>query len=85
MREFYALSPEDAYSILAAFSEIHGCEDKLKLIPPNEEEVEAAETVEDIDEQKKERLVPFAFLLCQIPVDVTTEYCNRADEKSGLT
>lgn len=85
VREFYAMSQEDAYSILEAIAEIHGCTDKLKLIPPTEEDVEAADTAEDIEEQKTERLAPFAFSLCKIPIGATIEYCNRADEKSGLT
>lgn len=85
IREFYAMSPEDAYSILEAIAEIHGCTDKLKLIPPSEEEVKAADTAEEIEEQKKERMAQFAFSLCQIPVGATIEYCNRGDEKSGLT
>ena len=54
VREFYAMSPEDAYSILEAIAEIHGCTDKLKLIPPNEENVTTVDTTEDIKEQKKE-------------------------------
>lgn len=85
VREFYAMSPEDAYAILAAIAEIHGCEDKLKLIPPSEDDVEAAETAEDVKEEKKERLAPFAFSLCDIPIGATIEYSNNADEKSGLT
>lgn len=85
VREFYAMSPDDAYSILAAIAEIHGCEDKLKLIPPSADQAKAEDTAEDIEEQKKERLAPFAFSLCQIPVGATIQYCNRADEKSGLT
>ena len=85
VREFYAMPPEDAYSILEAIAEIHGRADKLKLIPPSDEDAAAADTAEDIEEQKKERLAPFAFSLCQIPVGATIEYCNRADEKSGLT
>jgi len=85
VREFYAMSPEDAYSILAAIAEIHGCEDKLKLVPPSEEQVEAENTAEDIKAQKKERLAPFSFSICQIPVGATIEYYNRSDEKSGLT
>lgn len=85
IREFYAMSPEDAYSILEAIAEIHGCTDKLKLIPPSEEDVKAADTAEEIEEQKKERMAQFAFSLCQIPVGATIEYCNRGDEKSGLT
>ena len=85
VREFYAMTPEDAYSILEAIAEIHGCSDKLKLIPPSKEDVEAADTAEEIKEQKKERTAPFAFSLCQIPVGATIEYCNSRDEKSGLT
>ena len=85
VREFYAMSPEDAYSILEAIAEINGCTDKLKLLPLSAEEAAAADTAEDIEEQKKERLAPFKFSLCQIPVGVTIEYCNRSDEKSGLT
>ena len=50
VREFYAMSPEDAYSILAAIAEIHGCEDKLTLVPLSKEQVEAENTAEDIQE-----------------------------------
>lgn len=85
VREFYAMSPEDAYAILAAIAEIHGCEDKLQLIPPSDDDVEAEETAEDVKEEKKERLAPFAFSLCDIPIGATIEYSNNADEKSGLT
>ena len=84
VREFYAMSPEDAYAILAAIAEINGCEDKLKLLPPSEYDTEAEETARDIEEQKKERLAPFAFSLCQIPVGAAVEYFNRNDDKSGL-
>lgn len=85
VREFYAMSPEDAYAILEAIAEIHGCLDKLKLIPPSTEESAAANTAEDIEEQKKERQAPFSFSRCQIPIGATIEYCNRADNNSGLT
>ena len=85
VREFYAMSPQDAYSILEAIAEMHGCTDKLKLIPPSVEDVAAADTAEDIEELKKERLAPFRFSLCQIPIGATIEYYNKADEKSGLT
>ena len=84
VREFYAMTPEDAYSILEAIAEIHGCTDRLKRFPLSETEARAEETAEDIEEQRKERLAPFSFALCQIPVGAAIEYCNRADEKSGL-
>lgn len=85
IREFYAMAPEDAYSILEAIAEIHGCADKLKKIPPSDEEVAAADTAEDIEDVKKERLAPFTFSCCKIPVGAVVEYWNRSDEKSGIT
>lgn len=59
VREFYAMSPEDAYSILEAIAEIHGCTDRLKRFPLSETDARAEETAEDIEEQRKERLAPF--------------------------
>ena len=44
VREFYAMSPEDAYSILEAIAEIHGCADKLKRIAMDEAQKQAEET-----------------------------------------
>ena len=49
MREFYAMSPEDAYSILEAIAEIHGCADKLKRIAMDEAQKKAEETAQEID------------------------------------
>lgn len=34
VREFYAMSPEEAFSLLQAMAEIHNCTDKLKLVQP---------------------------------------------------
>lgn len=44
------MTPQDAYSILEAMAEIHGCMDKLKLIPPSSDDVTAADTAEDTEE-----------------------------------
>ncbi len=38
VREFYAMSREDAYSLLEAIAEINGMEDKLKLWKETDEE-----------------------------------------------
>ena len=53
MREFYAMSPEDAYSILEAIAEIHGCADKLKRIDMDEAQKQAEETAQEIDAEHK--------------------------------
>ena len=66
VREFYAMSPEDAYSILEAIAEIHGCADKLKRIAMDEAQKQAEETAQEIEEEHKERLSPFTFSMCNI-------------------
>jgi len=85
VREFYAMSPEDAYSILEAIAEINGCADRLKLIEPNAEEIMAEETARDIDSESKERLSPFSFVMCQIPAGAVLEYSNRGNPNTGTT
>lgn len=74
VREFYAMSPEDAYSILEAIAEIHGCCDKLKLIAMSEEEKTAEQTAQEIDTESSERLSNFSFTMCQIPKGATITY-----------
>lgn len=83
VREFYAMSPEDAYSILLAIAEIHGMEDNLHLVPPSVNETADAETAEEVAEEKRERLAPFSFERCEIPVGSEIEFCGSA-EKGGL-
>ena len=77
IREFYAMSPEDAYSILEAIAEIHNCADKLKLVQPNEEEQKAEETAKDIDTESTERAANFSFGKCQIPIGAKIEFCDN--------
>ena len=74
VREFYAMSPEDAYSILEAIAEIHGCGDKLTLVAMSEEEKTAEQTAQEIDTESSERLSNFSFTMCQIPIGATITY-----------
>ena len=66
VREFYAMSPEDAYSILEAIAEIHNCTDKLKIVTPSEKEKEAEQIAQEIDTESTERLANFSFGKCGI-------------------
>lgn len=77
VREFYAMSPEDAYSILEAIAEIHGCGDKLKIVAPSEEERTAEQTAQEIDTESTERAANFSFSKCQIPVGAKIEYYDN--------
>lgn len=76
VREFYAMTPEDAYSILEAIAEIHGCGDKLTLVTPNESEARAEATAQEIDTEVSERAANFSFSKCQIPVGAAITYAN---------
>ena len=79
IREFYAMSPEDAYSILEAIAEIHGRADKLRLIAMDEAQKQAEETAQEIDAEHKERLAPFRFSMCNISPGEEIEYCNNPE------
>ncbi len=85
VREFYAMSPEDAYSILEAIAEIHNRIDKLKLIEPSDEEVDAEGVAREIEEKKKERAIPFSFDLCHIPVGATLQFWRTATQETNIT
>lgn len=43
VREYYEMSAQDAYSIFEAMAQLHGTEDRLKLIEPSEEEEQEEE------------------------------------------
>lgn len=83
IREFYAMPPEDAYAILEAIAEIHGCADKLKLAKPSEDELVAEETAREIVEESKERAAPFRFSMCNIPMGSEIEFYCRGNENTG--
>lgn len=66
VREFYAMSAEDAYSILEAIAEINGQTEKLKRIAMTAEEQTAESIAEEVEEVHKERMSPFTFSKCGI-------------------
>jgi plastocyanin len=78
------MSPEDAYSLLEAIAEIHGCLDKLKLITPSSEEALAEVTAQEIDTESTERASNFSFSKCQIPVGDEIEYAYDENLKAKV-
>lgn len=74
VREFYAMSPEDAFAILEAIAEINGCRDRLKRIVPNAEEQQAEKIAQEIDTESTERASNFSFSKCLISVGEFIEY-----------
>lgn len=96
VREFYAMAPEDAYAILEAIAEIHGCTESLKLVTPSAEEAQAEETAKEVDTEHTEKASNFSFFKCQIAVGEQIEYAydssitatvvgDRAIEYNGTT
>lgn len=85
VREFYAMSAEDAYSILEAIAEIHGFEDRLKRIEPSQKERSEEETAEEISEERRERRTPFSFSMCNIEIGSKLEFYSNKSTATGIT
>ena len=77
------MSPETAYSILETIAELSGRTDKLHLFDMTESEQQQQELAQEIEEEHVERLSPFAFSKCNIPVGATITYFNRGNPNSG--
>lgn len=84
IREFYAMSPEQAYSILETIAVLGSRKDRLKLWELSVDEQKDVELAGEIEEEHIERLSPFAFSKCNIPIGATITYVNRGKSNSGL-
>lgn len=84
VREFYAMSPEQAFSILETIAILGGRKERLKLWELSSEEQQDAELAQEIEEVHIERLSPFTFSKCNIPIGASITYINRGKENSGL-
>ena len=65
VKEFYAMSAEDAYSLLECIAKISGTSDRLKRITPEGHEVIDEQVAEEVRETA--RRGPFRFSDCGIP------------------
>ena len=68
IREFYAMSAEDAYLILEAIAEIHNRTDKLKKWELSKEEQQAEEIANEVHLEKQSRGANFSFSDYGIPI-----------------
>ena len=84
VREFYAMSPEQAYSILETIAVISGRKERLHLYELSADERKDEELAQEIKEERIERLSPFAFSKCNIPIGATITYINRGKANSGI-
>ena len=83
IREFYAMTPEDAYSILEAIAEINNYSHRLKKWKATVNEQKDEALAQEINEQHQERLSPFAFSKCEIQVGEQIEFSCVGNPHSG--
>ena len=81
VREFYAMSAEDAYLILEAIAEIHNFSARLKKWELSKEDSIAEEIAEEVKLEKQARGANFLFSDYQIPVGATL---SKVDEPSVM-
>lgn len=76
-REFYAMSPDDAYAILEAIAEIHGFSERLTKCEMNDDAKKDATDAEEIEEASRERMSNFSFFSCHIQKGETIEFIEN--------
>lgn len=84
VREFYAMTPEEAYAIFEAMANIHDCTERLKLIPASNEERKDEEEAIKIEEETQERRTRFSFSLINIEEGETVEFWPTSKTPSGI-
>ncbi len=83
VREFYAMSPEQAYSILETIAVLGGRKDRLHLYDLSAEEKKNENLAQEIEEEHIERLSPFAFSKCKIPLGARITFIHQGNSNSG--
>ncbi|MCD7919338.1 MAG: GIY-YIG nuclease family protein [Clostridiales bacterium] len=78
-KEFYAMSAEDAYSLLESIAKLSGTQDRLQRMTPEGHEILDEEVAAEIQEEAKERRSPFSFTKCGIPVGAEIELLNHPE------
>lgn len=78
-KEFYAMSAEDAYSLLESIAKLSGTQDCLQRMTPEGHEILDEEVAAEIQEESNERRSPFSFEKCGIPVGAEIELLNHPE------
>ncbi len=78
-KEFYAMSAEDAYSLLESIAKLSGTTNQLQRMTPEGHEVLDEEMAAEIQQEANERRSPFSFEKCGIPVGAQIELVNHPE------
>lgn len=77
VKEFFAMSAEDAYEILEAIANISGTADKLHRVTPTGEEIQEEQTAREISSES--RLGPFRFSYIGLEPGDTIRFVNNPE------
>jgi len=82
VKEFYAMSKEDAYDILECIAKISGTTDRLKKMKPEGHEIDDEKAAEEIIETA--RRGPFRFSECGIPEGAEIVFVDDPNVKAKV-
>lgn len=80
VKEFYAMSAEDAYRLLECIAKISGTTDRLKRMKPEGHEIEDENTAREV--QDAARRGPFRFSMCGIRVGAEVVFVDDVSKKA---
>ena len=83
VREFYEMTPEDAYSILEAIAEINNYSDRLVKWKATKEERRDEEMAQEAEARHQERMTPFDFTKCNIGIGEEIEFWHSNNPHNG--
>ena len=79
VREFYAISAEEAYSLLECIAVISGTQSRLRKTTPTGEALEDEAVAKELEEISCARRENFNFAKCGIPVGAKIHFIERPD------
>ncbi len=79
VREFYAMSAEEAYAILECIAAISGTTERLQKTDPTGEALKDQDIAEKVEAESRERREAFNFSKCKIPVGTQIHLIDHPD------
>jgi hypothetical protein len=79
-KEFYAMQPEEAYSLLESIAKISGTSNRLKRMKPEGHEILDEQTAQEVQEEA--RRGPFRFSAVNIPFGSKIQYISDPSIKA---
>ena len=80
VKEFYAMSAEDAYGLLECIAKISGTQDRLKRMEPEGHEILDEQIADEVKETA--RRGPFRFSMCNIEPGAEVAFVNNPEIKA---